>query len=137
MADPQSLESGLSSETAPVAWEVLDHRTVDQLLLREGAAGVIGTLVNETPTPAARADALVDFAVAGNIPKLAEPKSNSRQSRVGGNPSNPRSQTINHAKLDCFPQSNGPSKNGSIFSSLSRGQWPMRYRCGIQNRPTF
>ncbi len=72
MADPQSLEIGLSSETAPTAWEVLDNRIVDQLLLREGAAGVIGTLVNETPTPAARADALVDLAVTGNILKLAE-----------------------------------------------------------------
>lgn len=72
MADPQSLEDGLSSETAPIAWDVLDHRAVDQLLLREGASGVMSTLINETPTPAARADALVDLAVAGNIPKLAE-----------------------------------------------------------------
>ena len=72
MADSQSLETVLSSDTTPVAWEVLDNRTVDQLLLREGAAGVIATLVNETPTPAARADALVDLAVVGNIPKLAE-----------------------------------------------------------------
>lgn len=72
MADPQSLESGLSSNTAPIAWDVLDTRAVDQLLLREGAAGVMGTLANETPRPTARADALVGLAVAGNIPKLAE-----------------------------------------------------------------
>jgi|GEM_PF-633983 hypothetical protein len=72
MADPQSIETGLSSDTVPAAWDVLDNRTVDQLLLREGAPSVIGTLINETPTPAARADALVDFAIAGNIPKLAE-----------------------------------------------------------------
>ena len=72
MADAQSLETGLSSDTTPVAWQVLDDRAVDQLLLREGVAGVMGTLINETPTPAARADALVALAVAGNIPKLAE-----------------------------------------------------------------
>ncbi len=72
MADTQARETGLSSETAPVAWDVLDKRVVDQLIMREGVADVMNTLVNETPSPAARADALVDLAVAGNILKLTE-----------------------------------------------------------------
>jgi len=61
----------MSEDTAKdTTWDVLDRRTVDDLVAKDGADRVLGALMSDDPAPEDRVQLMVELAVAGNIPAL-------------------------------------------------------------------
>lgn len=48
-------------------WDILDEKRVEDLVVRHGAAGAIGALLSETPSPEDRAAALITLAISGKV----------------------------------------------------------------------
>lgn len=51
-------------------WDLLDRRTIDDLVAAKGAEVVLGAIMNEDPAPESRMRRMRDLAVAGNIVQL-------------------------------------------------------------------
>ena len=51
-------------------WDILDEKRVDDLVASNGAAGAIGALLSESPSPEDRAAGLITLVVAGKIQAL-------------------------------------------------------------------
>lgn len=55
------------SAPAPDAWQIIDERTVDDLVTRQGASTVVSALIGDKPTAAERAKDLSALAVLGKL----------------------------------------------------------------------
>ncbi|MEX0693770.1 MAG: hypothetical protein WD075_04930 [Rhodospirillales bacterium] len=53
-------------------WDLLDHSIVKDLVDREGAARILGTMMSEPPSPEERIHTMCTLAVAGNIVTLRQ-----------------------------------------------------------------
>lgn len=60
------------TDVTPVAWDLLDRRTIKDLVSRDGADKVLSSLEEMPITPEAQALSLKDLAIAGDIMGLKE-----------------------------------------------------------------
>jgi len=60
------------TDVTPVAWDLLDPRTIKDLVSRDGAGKVLSSLEEMATTPEAQALSLKDLAIAGDIMGLKE-----------------------------------------------------------------
>lgn len=58
--------------SAEMTWDILDRDTVRALVERKGSTTLIEALNSATPSPQAKAEELVDLAIAGRIATLKE-----------------------------------------------------------------
>ena len=63
----------MSNDTSTeISWDVLDQDTVTALVDNKGADALAQNIDALSPSPSERADALVDLAINGRIPKLKD-----------------------------------------------------------------
>lgn len=60
------------TEANDVTWDLLDRRTVKDLVARDGAERILGDLMGEQFSPESQAQTLTDLAIQGNIRALKE-----------------------------------------------------------------
>lgn len=58
--------------TTEISWDVLDQDTVAALVDSKGAGALTQSIDALSPSPSERADALVELAINGRIPKLRD-----------------------------------------------------------------
>jgi hypothetical protein len=59
-----------NTEANDIAWNLLDHCAVNDLVAQDGADRVLGALMGSALSPEAQAQTLSDLAVEGNVPAL-------------------------------------------------------------------
>ncbi len=60
------------TEANDTTWDLLDRRAVKDLVARDGAERVLGSLMGNQLSPEIQAQTLTDLAIQGNIPALKE-----------------------------------------------------------------